>query len=528
MTNGKNFYRSESPRNSGSEFIRRNFLPRDGYGFMKKIVPESIFDATQHHVSYKWNLTTLKGLDKYNDCAPYGITEKWERKLLQEEVNRLVKDATSDTPLLFNSSGRLSPSTNTAFAEVSHIADQIRCAMGIIRLDNARIAIEHCTVELNETTHAFRQARRRLMGRFNTDQGRVQGSAPIQLEPPERNKLLYHALVDFITSSVARLLVRTAASEYWSQQVLSSLAAATVKLKVLAKNTEKFANESIATAEAALESINQSNISKGDFLIKIRPNPDDDAKDIDIVDTETDTSRHYYMEKTLFNKEIFWLIRRVLHNVLVKESQISSASSFEIHTTVYKAGLDGLPTVLTSDRLGEVSVSSDFFVVKNSYTALRMVAESLKAITHNRPHHPPRKVDSANYDIDQSKKTAIACEWTDPDKSNERLKSPFETENVDEVFSVVIPMSLSTAWIARGLAQLICSAAVGTGEQDPVLQFEQPPRDFEAHFTVITADWKEKERQISQQEYKDEEVTTLPQNPIRLGFRGLCLINERI
>ncbi|KAI1360473.1 hypothetical protein F5Y08DRAFT_317323 [Xylaria arbuscula] len=517
---GSESTQTENSASLAPRFHRQHVLSHAGHDYMAKITPDHIFNATQHHVSYKWNLTTLKGLDKYNDCTQYELPEESERGLLQREVIRLVEVATSKTALLFESRGDFDESVDGGFMEVSHIADQIRCAMGIVRLDNARISLQHCTAELNETIHSFRQARRRLMGRYNTDQSRVEGSAPVQLQPKERNQRLYHALVDFITGSVARLLVRTAVSKYWSQCVLSSLASFAVKLKTLEKNTEKFASYSIATAEDALESMNQSNVSKEALLIKIRPSPDDAAKDVDTVDTETDTSRHYHLEKTLVHREIYWLIRRVLHNILIKGGQTSSASSFEIYTTVYKAGFDALPTVLTSDRLGEVSVSSDFFVVKNAYTALSMAKENIEEIERRRhPRVPPMASSVGTRNKDQS--TMIRCEWMDPEAGKAAvLPIVVKTEHVDEVFSIAIPLSLSTAWAARSLAQLVSSSGIGTDEEDPILQFRQPPRHFEAHFTVTTADWKEKERRIAQQEYKDNDITTLPQNPIRFGVRA--------
>ncbi|KAI0199931.1 hypothetical protein F4808DRAFT_196330 [Astrocystis sublimbata] len=495
-------------------------LSRAGHDYTEKINSDDIFETTQHHINYKWNLSTLKGLDKYNDCTPYGITERKERECLRQEITRLVNSATSTSPFLFDSRNRLDAAVDRGSTEISHIADQIRCAMGIIRLDNARVSLEHCTTELEETAHSFRQARRRLMGRYNTDQGRVEGSAPVQLEPKERNRQLYHALVDFITGSVARLLVRTAVSEYWSQTVFSSLASFAVKLKVLGNDTEKYARFSIATAEGALESMNQSSVSKEQLLIKIRPSPDDDIKDIDTVDTETDTSRHYHMEKTLLHTEVYWLIRRVLHNVLIKESKTASAGSFEIHTTVYKAGLDCLPTSLTSDRLGEISVSSDFFVVKNSCTAIGMVIENIKAIDSRNSLLSKSTAVAARLPGGDNKMTTIACQWLDPEESPSPFKRQIDTANVDEVFSVVIPLSLGTAWVARSLARLISSAGVTTDEQDPIVQFKQQSRNFEANFTVTTAGWKEKEQRISQQKYKDDDVVTVPRSRIRPGVQA--------
>ena len=88
--------------------------------------------------------------------------------------------------------------------------------MGIIGLDNARICLQHSKSEIEDTLHNFRHALRRLMGRFSADQSHVQ-ERPQRLEPKDRNEWLFHWLADFVTASVARLLERSAVSEYCSK-----------------------------------------------------------------------------------------------------------------------------------------------------------------------------------------------------------------------------------------------------------------------------------------------------------------------
>ena len=474
-----------------------------------------IFEATQQHVSYTLNGNTLKGLDKYNDSTPYGIGERHEKKLLKLEVDRLVQAATSNDACLFDSEGQLSHTVKEGFEDMANLADQMKCAMGIIRLDNARISIQHCKSEIEDTVHNFRHARRRLRSRFNTDQSQVQGSGPKRLEPPARNEQLFHALVDFATASVARLLVRTAVSEYWGEQVLSCLAACTTKLKVLATDPQKFANDSIATAEAATEEM--VNKSKDELLITVRPNPDDATKDVNTLETETDVSSLYHTEKTFFNKDVWSLLRRILYDVLLPETRKASASSFQNHATAYQAGVDGMPTTLASDRVGAISASADPFCVKNAYTALELVFKNFKAIQKNRQQRPSAaEIGTGSL----SEATSIRCEWANAEPGAEPFTDDTETTNLDHVFSIVIPLSLSSTFTSIHLIPLVAMAGSETNDEDPILQFEQPPRNFRALFTVSTADFIAKEQSPDVRKYRDEDVTTLPQSPIRFGIRG--------
>ena len=209
------------------------------------------------------------------------------------------------------------------------------------------------------------------------------------------------------------------------------------------------------------------------------------------------------------------MVRRVLHNLLSKQSRIALASCFEVHSAVYKARPDGMPTTLSSDRLGEVSASADPFVIKSTYTALKLVVENLKTLRERQPHPTP-SVSATS----RSEKTTISCAWASADASHESFGQSIETDNVDDVVSIIVPLSLSTVMMAISLAHLISFAGVGTVDEDPILQFKRPPRDLQVHVTIPTADWQEKEANLAKFHFKDEEITTLSHNPIRIGLEG--------
>ena len=504
-------------------------LPRKGHDFASKLKADSIFEVTQHHISYTLNGNALNGLEKYNDSTPYGCPENVERSLLRREVDRLVQFASSNEAILFESNSELGPNVKNAMEDIASLADQMKCAMGIIRLDNARISLQHCKIGIEETLHNFRHARLRLMGRFNTDQSHVLTPGPKRLEPLARNERLFHTFVDYVTASVARLLVRSAVSEYWGEQTLSCLAAFTTKLKLLSADPSKFANSSIATAEAALEEL--ANTSKEEMLIPIRLKPDDAAKDVSGLETESDVSSKYHAEKTIFNQMIWSLLRRVLYDLLLPETRKASASCFQIHTTAYQAGLDGTPTTLSSDRLGEISASADPFCVKNAYTALELVVKNLKAIQARRQQsRPAPPATGAEMGLASTgghiEATMIEYEWANAELGSDPLFGKLKTDDPDEIFSIVIPLTLSSTFAAMNLAPLIAIAGSETIDEDPIFQFESPPRAFRALMTVSTADFQAKERSPEIQKYRAKDITTLPHSPIRFGVRGRHLFSK--
>jgi hypothetical protein len=494
---------------------RQGTLPRKSHQ-SAKLNRDQIFEATQYHVKYTRNGATLTGLEKYNDCKPYGISENDEKELLKAEINRLVEAAQGDEAILFDSQTLPNLTDANSYGDIANIADQLKCSMGIVRLDNARISLEHCSSDIDDTIHNFRHARMRLMGRFSNDKTRVQGGEPKLLEPADRNKHLYFAMIDYITASIARLIFWTADSVYWNQQILSCLASCTTKVKILSYKPERHANLSIESAECAIEQMTQAIASKETMLLKLRIGPDSVAKDVETLATETDATRRYHSEKTLFNKHVWGLIRRVLYSLLLSEDQQLSASCFEIHAAVYKAGLDGAPTTVSSGRMGEISASSDRFCVKSSYTALGLVYKNIRAIKTSQGAEPPPR-NGTSRDV----QATITCEWDDPASGDQPWKQQNLTAKMSDVVSVLVPLALASTFASSSLLSLIALSGSGTLDEDPLRQFDQPSKDFKAVVNLSTADWISKERRLPEDGIQeDDEVSKLHKSPQWFGIRG--------
>jgi hypothetical protein len=490
---------------------RHDILSRDGYDFTDKLKEDLIFASTQHHVTFEFNGNTLEGLAKYNDATLYGITAEKEKDLVRKEIGRLVTAATTNDAFLFHSDLQFDPSPETAFQELSDLADQIKCAMGIIRLDNASISIQHCTNELQDTLHNFRHARSRLIGRFEPT-NRVRGSGPKMLSPNSRNTALYHALVDYMTASVARTLVRTAVSDYWNKHTLSCLASCTVKIKVLGYDLEKSAEKSISNAEHALQEMNELHDSKESYLVKIRPAPYEEVKEVDTLDTETDTSRRYHDEKTIFNKRVWGLMRQILYSLLRSESQTTAPDCFQAHTTVYKAGLDSSQKILSIGRLGEIDSSAEPLVLRNSFTSMELMIRNAQKIEGNRGNVPKNAANA------QPSGTTIECEWVNANAQKPPWKATLQNCVIDEILSIIVPLSLSAPSSSISLAMMLSMASNSTDEEDPILQFERPPEAFTCFMTLTTGKWKDKEHRTLRR--KDREVISLAGKGMRYSIRG--------
>lgn len=472
-------------------------------------------------MEYTHSGTTLKGLAKYDDSQDYGISEDVEKDLLRTEVKQLVQKVTDDSPFLFSSDGLLKSTDSATFDDISNVIDQILSSLDIIKHDNARISLEHCADGKEDVVADFRQSKQKLISRFKQDSTHVSGCEPKIIEPPERNQALYFALVDYITACVGRLIVRIASSDYWMNQTMSVLAQWRMKMKILSNNPSHYAQTSLDNGMELVQSLNASFENNKLFFLKIRLSGDED-KDIDTLESETEVSTRYHQEKTFFRREIMWLVKDAARSLLNSKISSSSAGCFEACTLVYRTGLDGIPTVLSNTRDGEVSASSDSVRVNTSYTALELLHRNTKVISSD--VLTTSNSSAAVEDV----RTKIWCEWSDGESGEQHHYKRIETSNMDHVISVTVPLALTTIYVASAMDTLISIAGSGTEEDDPIIQFEPPPRGFQASMTISTSEWIVKQQTLTRGRYHDPEIRPVSSCPMKRGVRGELSSNINI
>jgi hypothetical protein len=461
----------------------------------------------------------VQNLKQYNDPSAYNLPELNEHNMLRLEIERLSEDVRSTKPFLFESDGLLTAGLKDAYEDIARIADQIKVAMGIVRLDNAAVSLQYCKVNVKDTIDNYNHASRRLRGRFDLESahGHTHNSAPTFVGAPVENSELFHAFVDYITSTVARTLMRTAQGDYWSQQTLSCLASCAVKLKILSANLEVFARQSISDAAYAIDNMHNEQKQKQDASFKVAyrvwGSAELKSSTVDPLDAETDASCRYHEEHTFYNWKTWLLLRRILNDILLPEMKHARPDSFQIFNSVYCASVDGPPTLVTCDRLGEISASSDRFDIDTLYTPLRLVLANVRRIQE--------MSREANYPPVDASVTFVDYEWSEDSGGTFNSKRPLYIGKADDVISIIAPLALSAATASSHLGSLISFAASCTSESDPIKQFAGPPRGFYASFDITTSAWRDKERRLRGKGITDEngDVVTLAESPLRRGIQ---------
>jgi len=256
------------------------------------------------------------------------------------------------------------------------------------------------------------------------------------------------------------------------------------------------------------------------LLLKVKLGPDLREQDIDTLDTEADITTLYYEENILFRYHLQSLLKFTISSMYVgyqsgKRKELGP-ECFEACTLVYKTGLDGVPTVLSNDRYGDIYASSDSVHVNCLYGALELLlrnAEAIKAKTA--PAEPGNRLPSTADD-----EAVFKWEWHEGNSRNRVSSGNMSLSKMDDIISMAVSLGLASTYTAIALDNLISLASTGASEEDPVMQFEPPQKGFKALFNIVSADFLCRQRKAASDRYHDSEIRTVSSSPLKRGIRG--------
>lgn len=493
---------------------RPGIISREGWRL--EISEEEVLEVANWHEKFVRGLIVLTDLPKFDDTANYGMDKEEEKRLVRLEVRRLIKETTSDKPLLFNSDSILGSTRPEAFKTISDFANQILCNLSIVSHDNQLLIFENChnSVELERAAMMFKFARATLRKCFQQND-KVKPRIPRRIEPEQDNSKVYFALVDYTTSSVARVLLRLASSKFWRSLNIAVLARWSVKLKALSHDPTTYARQALSDGEGIIEQHNASDDREIIRKIKIRFVNKDKAEDGDSgfdVYEEVDATQLYFNYNSMVRYWLHSIFKASVLSLYSNESFLTQPSTFEVCTLVYEAGLSRSLTAVSADRDGDVFATSQSQNVNCIYVVLKLLLENAEALQKKQP---PDKTQE---------QTAVRWQWSEGRKDQLPIEKSFRTGNADDIVSILVLLSLSTSYVTKKMLEMIMSISVNSEEEDPILQFA--PKHFQSKFVVSTADYLSKQHRLgsSDQLYNDPEVVPVSGNLLSKRIRGMLFV----
>jgi hypothetical protein len=460
---------------------------------------KAIIATANDHKFWEHHRVQLRDLPKYDDCIPYGCSEKNYSSFLEKEVDKLILFAEQDEPPVFDSKGYLKGVSCEDFEHISCLADQMLCILSLLKQDNARHGVEFGTEAADDAWESLIVSRNRLRSRYVKDDTHVKGREPGRLK--DKNDEAFHLLLDYIFSVVAWWTVRCADSEYWRTQTLSVLAQWAVKMKVVLVNPAQCVEQSLSETFITIERLK---IQAESDIIQIRIGRD--KKDVDLAHSQTDFCNLYCEEKIAIRFHLEKILDDLFASLVKHEMSSIGADFFKVCALVYRSDMKCERTckMYTSHRHGDIATSSTLYHIGFSCELAKLIQHNITMIKR-----PPQKPHTTEF----VKLLGAVRESTVTDVH-------LKVYEMDHAVTLLVPLLLLNPESCEQILRLRIKANIWTRKDEVIRQFEPPQRDFALEYTLSTSSWLSRLQNPQQDGCIDKDVMTLSNSPLRRGVKG--------
>ncbi|KAJ4299339.1 hypothetical protein N0V90_004584 [Kalmusia sp. IMI 367209] len=451
----------------------------------------------------------MSGLPKFHDLTAYDTSTEGEIRFWEKEVTRLVKAANSPNTVLLNGEESwFSEADGDGYTNLHKVALQLQDALDICIHDNELLLLEHMPSQTDQ--HSYSSARGRLLRDYDPETAKERFQRHLRLD--NHNDRYYHALVNYLTAMMLRVLLRTMRGALWEEHCVATVAKFAAKLKVLLNDLPRAASVCLKrTEEVRFRTTHQARVQK-----RIGYEGERDGQETyepDNVNVQKDKKDHwqpgridaemrYFIVAKSFNLGISRLLLSALSNLSSNEDTEMSADVFDTTVLMYEDYITNRRLLLCSQRDGTIGAAADQRVIASAGAGFKVcldVWRSLKAT-------PKEKTIVA-----KDYWTMLSWKWTelDPDTLDpqpDHITSSAKLGTMKGVISAFVPYSMVCGSFPSLLQDMSNNVSLIADPTAPVKLVRQDP--FLAAFAVRTSAYMSRRMDI----FKDDDACDISQS----------------
>ncbi|RTE84434.1 hypothetical protein BHE90_001013 [Fusarium euwallaceae] len=348
-----------------------------------------IVDSLRPHVLFRVKEGyEMKNLPKFDDMVRYGIREEEELELWGLEVHRLAAVAKSEEPPTLEGNAEWFGDADAAgYNRLHRLALQIQYAIDICIHDNELVLLQYHPQLTNESDYEF--AHRRICRTFDEDRGSIRYERSIRIE--KHNDEALHALVNYVTALMIRLLLRSMSGRFWIENCVSVLAKFAAKIKVVTADLPSAFERTLEAFRDFQIQVTQSPEARGVHVVEAKSSSgsDDDpmAKQQKALQEDIDTSgARYFMEMDAFRHSLSNMIEAAIADLSWNEEIEQPADVFETSSIVYDTGFHDRRTQLCRERDGAIGAAGERKVIDFAGVAFQIGSEVWETLSSSNVH----------------------------------------------------------------------------------------------------------------------------------------------
>jgi hypothetical protein len=470
---------------------------------------DEIFKEANNNQSYEFSAVEITGLPRFDDLTRYNVSDEAYDELLRTEIRRLVDAAKHPGAFTFDSQGYFEDVGEPSFAELSNLAEQISLDAAIVNFDNFSLVLENTKKkEIVTLVAPFIQDTYEYLRARYLETADIHYPLPNQLKPFTRHRKLYFKLLEYMTGTCIRLLVRAADDKSWNISNIALLAKLSVKLKVISRKSKAYALSALEHLDAVMADFEHEDGPKA-VIILTNYAEDKGAEEqrITFGVQDYESPMAYFLNGLLQRKDLINMLDCQISTFWVPASRRQPFNNVHFCAVAFEAGLDNAPIVIIEHRGGEVKTVSSKKQVQASHTALELVRLNFEHIRQSGPP-PDRRVDS--------EPILLTMDWVEKSESGSLIQpGEYPTHKLDDVISMLCPLALCDPFIPIYIEETISRVNARQESMDPMAKFKHPR--VQARCSVQSGVYLAEQRQLRRR-YPD--TVTIAQSGLIKGMRG--------
>jgi hypothetical protein len=332
------------------------------------------------------------------------------------------------------------------------------------------------------------------------------------------NDRYYHALVNYLTAMMLRVMLRTMRGALWEEYCVATMAKFAAKLKVLLKDLPRSASICLSrTEEVRFRTTHNARVQKrigyeGELNDQEDYEPDADVnrKEKEKKDHEkklwqparVDAEMRYFIVTKTFNLGISRLLLSAMANLSSNEDTEMSADVFDTTVLMYEDYITNRRLLLCSQRDGTIGAAADQRVIASAGAAFKVC---LDVWTYLRSVPMEKSIAKDGY------WTMLSWKWTELDSLSldpqaDHITSSVKMITMKGVISAFVPYAMVCGSFPSVLQDLSNNVSLIADPTAPVKHVRQNP--FLAALGVRTSAYMSRRMDL----FKDDDACDISQS----------------
>ncbi|KAI2631946.1 hypothetical protein GGR54DRAFT_7229 [Hypoxylon sp. NC1633] len=358
------------PLPSGTSKATRLEIPENGRGrwvtySLPRLDIDEVCRALTCHKSFELQAgNTIHDLPKFGGFTDYGsLTEEVELSLCELEARRLVQVANSAEPVKMQGHKDLFGSpTQEGYLQLHQIGKKFIQALRICLYDVAVTQAEN----INTKSHYDKCAdlKTMLLRDFDTTTGKERYSTATE---DENKRRYFHAVVNYTTAILVRVLLQTVRGDYWVHSIVAILARLAAKVKILGNDLPQAVGQTLEKSSNVRLQISQQETRYERYALK-KPETylDEKARMEATFGSRAGQAGKYFIQIGLLYSTVIEMLRESIAAYAISDPLASGTDDFESSVAIYESFVTNEQILLCQQRDGSIGAASEGGITRAS------------------------------------------------------------------------------------------------------------------------------------------------------------------